>query len=752
MNIDKSLGKNRVNAGDFNFELEYPLPLIKNSKEEIKRLGTKKLWQWIKRDKNILKMGSAGRGTQLVDYYHYGNLKLKRFIWKRTGKNIIAVKWELQNTGKNMIKVDSFQPLRIKNIIPEIGEKQVRIFRQGRLKNDRPQVIKGTLSSLTKNNEEFKNIISDPFLQITPGDKDIKSQLFMGFLTFKSCLKGCQIKWDKKNRKIANSFNTICELDGLELSPGKITESEWLWINWEHQLPERVLKEYTRTAAVVNDINPPDNPPSVYLSWYYLREKFTEKDLEENLQWLEDNPLPLDVIQIDSCWEQNYGDWQANEEWPSGMKKAASAIKKQGYTAGLWTCPYLAKTDSALYREHPEWILKDDNNNKITFTVNDKTSYVLDPTHPEVLTWLEKIYNKFTREWGFTYHKLDFMRAAILEEAVQYYDSECTRAEAYRRGLKAIRKGTGDSAYILVCGGLYGPSAGIADGQRTGSDVHGKWDDKTRKTLTQSLFRTWMSDFWNTDPDALMIRRRKKPFKGEELSLGLFSDSEVRVLALNQYLGGGIVSVSERLLDFDQDRLKLWRHIIPAAGYPSVPIDLFEAEDFPSIYYTRISSEAGELDDWQTVTLLNTSDKVREFELRLDERLIGEVDRDNSVNIFLAWDFFKEEFIGSFSFGQKLPLIKVPPHDGRIFRLVSWKGEAPVLLGTNLHFSGGGVEIDSWQVKEKQVEFIFKTEWKGKASVWVAFPDRKNDKRNPEIVKTEIKCPADNRKIILGNE
>jgi alpha-galactosidase len=102
------------------------------------------------------------------------------------------------------------------------------------------------------------------------------------------------------------------------------------------------------------------------------------------------------------------------------------------------------------------------------------------------------------------------MRAVFLEGDYQFFNPHINRLEAYRMGLEAIRRGVGDDAYISVCGGHFGGSIGIADSQRSGSDVVSFWDPNEIPKYRQNMLRTWMNRLWHVDPDAMMVRRNEK--------------------------------------------------------------------------------------------------------------------------------------------------------------------------------------------------------------------------------------------------
>ena len=107
--------------------------------------------------------------------------------------------------------------------------------------------------------------------------------------------------------------------------------------------------------------------------------------------------------------------------------------------------------------------------------MNDRDYWVLDLTYPGVCEYLEDKYRMLSHDWGFKYFKFDFMRAVFINDGARFYDATKTSLEAYRMGLEAIQRGTGKDAYLNVCGGHYGASMGIANAQRSGSDVISNW-------------------------------------------------------------------------------------------------------------------------------------------------------------------------------------------------------------------------------------------------------------------------------------
>lgn len=255
--------------------------------------------------------------------------------------------------------------------------------------------------------------------------------------------------------------------------------------------------------------------PRVWCSWYSFYNHIGEEPLLATLHSLQG--LPFDVFQVDDGWQLDMGDWEANPKFPAGMAELANRIREAGLTPGLWLAPFIARPTSALYREHPDWILRDENNHPVPAGDNWGGFYALDTTHPRVKIWLEETIRRVL-DWGYTYLKLDFLYAGALP-GVRYHD--LPREEAYRQALTLIREEMGPETYLLACGAPVLPSLGLVDGLRIGPDVAPYWDNEDRSCLLHdtsapgalnairtSLHRLWLRPLCHTDPDVVFFRTR----------------------------------------------------------------------------------------------------------------------------------------------------------------------------------------------------------------------------------------------------
>jgi hypothetical protein len=322
--------------------------------------------------------------------------------------------------------------------------------------------------------------------------------------------------------------------------------------------------------------------------------------------------------------------------------------------------------------------------------MNNRDHFILDLTYPGVCDYLEEQFRKISKDWGYEYFKFDFMRSVFLDTDQQFYDRSATSLEAYRMGLEAIRRGTGNDAYISVCGGHYGASFGIANSQRSGSDVKSRWDGTELPKYRQNILRTWMGALWHVDPDAMMVRRQNLPEPTDRrgLTTGLFTDDEAFTNALNQFIGGDLVTFTEDFARIDQDRKMLYKHVIPPVNSNSKPIDLFNLI-CPEMMVTEITPWCKKLKPWNMLSVINWSDEDKSYSIAPDKKVTGSIQGEK----FLVFDFQGQQIVGWFSKGEKFSIQNLKGHSSKLLKIVAWDGESPMFLGTDLNFSCGGVEI-----------------------------------------------------------
>lgn len=667
-------------------------------------------------------------GLMRSDIFSDGVNQLERKTWISDSHDFIAFQHIFTNhSGKNL-KLDALYPF----LLAEEHEQKLfdsksvsRVLTQKTRKNGMPAVefpVSGT------------RITSDPFVIIN--DSIENENLFIGSLSFDLHLFSLNLDFKKSDNAMQiQRIEGKSDFELVLLPPNEKRTSQWVVLSFGSEPYELITKYTNRVNKFYSREKPVERPPSVFCTWYYYAENYNETYFKKDISTFKKDRMPFDVFLIDDCWQLNsYGDYEANHHFPSGMKWVATQISSLGYIPGIWTPPFIVDSDSELAIKHPEWLLKNSKNEFCTFRMNSADRYILDPTYPGVTDFLENTFRKISKDWGYKYYKFDFMRAVFVDNDQQFYDKSATSLEAYRKGLEAIRKGVGDDLYINVCGGHYGASYGIADSQRSGSDVKSYWDKKEIPKYRQSILRTWMSAFWHVDADAMLVRRQENalPTDEREVTLGLFTDIEAQTNALNQFIGGGLVSFTEEFSIIDEDRKALYRHVIPSVNSPSEPLDIWDPL-CPNLLLTQVTPVCKDLPSWQTLSVVNWTDSPKNYEIILDESIL----KDSGDKQFLVSEFFSQDVLGIYKKGQTIHLENVEPHQSKLLRITPWNGEEPVLALTDMHFSGGGLEIKEWNVEDEKLTGIVDTRWNYPLNITVAIPKKNTDEYMLEYLQVK---------------
>lgn len=318
-------------------------------------------------------------------------------------------------------------------------------------------------------------------------------------------------------------------------------------------------------------------PPAFFWSsWYHAYETMDQATLEETLSGVRAEGVPFQYVELDAGYTPHLGDWLTpNHRWPGGLRKAAETILDAGFQAGVWVAPFIVGDRSALYREHPDWVLHDlDGKPHVqlrSYTEPkiwgnpDCDYFVLDASHPDALRYTEGVF-KTLKGWGFTLFKTDFMLWNMHDSStVRRYDPTLTSVEVLRGTLAAIRSAIGEDSYLLGCIAPFMPFIGCADGMRLAGDCGAQWAEAYGPV---NMLRELPCDnyfnhvFWQNDPDAMLLR---------DFATKL-TDDEARGLALLQALSGGAVSTSDPVHRMSGDRKRLLRLIEPhGAVTPELP-------------------------------------------------------------------------------------------------------------------------------------------------------------------------------------
>jgi alpha-galactosidase len=114
-------------------------------------------------------------------------------------------------------------------------------------------------------------------------------------------------------------------------------------------------------------------------------------------------------VTLDDGWQNNYGDWGVDsKKFPNGdadMKALVDRIHAEGFKAQLWWSPLSAVPNSQLLKEHPDFLLlnEDGSKRKISWW----NSFYMCPADRAVVEYHKALVRKILGEWGFDGLKLD---------------------------------------------------------------------------------------------------------------------------------------------------------------------------------------------------------------------------------------------------------------------------------------------------------------------------------------------------------
>jgi hypothetical protein len=257
--------------------------------------------------------------------------------------------------------------------------------------------------------------------------------------------------------------------------------------------------------------------------------------------------------------------------------------------------------------------------------------------------------------------------------------------EDIREGLKSIRSAVGPDTFIhRFCCGPYFPGIGLVDRVRTGNDMVGIGDWQGLKDVVRQLAGTYMlhQRFWINDPDPLFIGAREyvHNYGAGPIHPDPSIEDEVRMRLQFQVSSGSFLTLGENLEDYTPEKLRLLTLVLPSYGQAARPLDLFE-HNTPEIYDLGITRD---WEQWHVLMLQNWSDWDKTYDIRFSN--LG-FDALRTYWIFSFWD---QAFLGEF--GQSVTL-RVGARKGATYSIREAR-ETPWVLGTDLHLTQGGVELE----------------------------------------------------------
>ena len=505
----------------------------------------------------------------------------------------------------------------------------------------------------------------------------------------------------------------------------------------------------TETQNVTKIFKSPKVPKvlSGWCSWYYYYTKIDQQEMVKNIEFLKvHKEFPVDIIQLDDGYQTEVGDFTSiNEKFPKGMKWLVDQIhsekennsvtyERKKTIAGIWIAPFFAQNRSQLLKKHPDWFLRDISGKLIKTTVNwGGTLYALDLSKDEVIAHIKLLISTIVDEWGFDFIKIDFVFCSEAIKAV-YSNPSLTRVQVYRRGIEAIRKamdGCKKDSILLGCGAPLGPSIGLVDVMRIGTDTAAKWTGAgcigdlvhnkfnaeipaLKPALIATINRSFMHNYlWHNDPDCVVVRKENSKLSLDEVKL------QLTVFGLSS----GQVFFSDDLTKLSKERLGFMNLLIPPYKKGAIALDQLQNNP-PRLYGMFVDgSNEAPIGNRILLAVINWSNKVRNDSIIIEDILVRlgvddvyKVGRIGNLDAkrFIVYDFWADssnsngKIMGVYKKDEIVKLIDIPRHGCKYLSIIPIGNEGsgksnkqdelnePLFISSNVHITQGCKEVSEF--------------------------------------------------------
>lgn len=313
---------------------------------------------------------------------------------------------------------------------------------------------------------------------------------------------------------------------------------------------------------------------SGYTSWYNYFSNINEDIILRDLNGLDKVSDNVSVFQIDDGYQVATGDWIENEHFPHGLKHITDRIHDKGYIAGLWLAPFSVSKKSSIYKEHKDWLIKNEMGKPMLNAMSWGGGYSIDIYIPEVREYIKTVFKRVFDEWSFDMVKLDF----LYSEAILPRNNK-TRSEIMYDAMEFLRECVGDKI-MLGCGVPLAPCFGIVDACRISCDVDIKYSDSLYKFLnfnketpsainaiTNTVFRRHLNGraFIN-DPDVFFVR---------DINIKFTEDQKLLLGFINNLLGN-VLFISDNAGEFSDQKINILNTLFKKTTHKVIGVEYID--------------------------------------------------------------------------------------------------------------------------------------------------------------------------------
>lgn len=313
-----------------------------------------------------------------------------------------------------------------------------------------------------------------------------------------------------------------------------------------------------------------------YTSWYNYFQKINENIILRDLNAMDVVKNDVNIFQIDDGYETFVGDWldPNPEKFPNGMKYIADKIHDKGYMAGIWIAPFSVQIKSRTYKEHPDWVIKDEKGKPMLGCQGWGGAYTLDIYNPEVREYIKHFFDVILNDWGYDMVKLDF----LYSECMMPRNGK-SRGTIMCEAMDFLRECCGEKL-ILGCGVPLGASFGRVDACRISCDVDLHYKPRfyhplrvsmelpsAINAINNTIFRRQLNHrVFVNDPDVFFFRYSNLKFTIEQKVL----------LGFINHVCGDILFVSDNMGEYKHEDVKAVRQIFGKSDFKVLDANYIE--------------------------------------------------------------------------------------------------------------------------------------------------------------------------------
>ena len=513
----------------------------------------------------------------------------------------------------------------------------------------------------------------------------------------------------------AVEFKAQIDYGHLRIPPGESAKLETLMIG---VFDDARLGQELYADALKRQYNIRLRPPTaVYCSWYAEQHglagdeastvelaKFAARELK---------PFGFGVVQIDDEWQdgpkingprRGFDRVRPDGPYAHGMAPVAAEVEKVGLTFGLWWLPFGRNHQDPEYKDRQHWFVKRLDGKPYD---TDWGGTCLDLTHPEVQAHLARLARTM-RSWGVNYYKMDGLWTGAACEQIYvndgykddhfgnnqpFYDPWKSNIEAYRDGLKLIRKHAGDDVFFSGCCVSQNErelcAIGLVDSMRIGPDYNADGKGTCTGPIRGSRLYFLNGRAWWNDPDPCIVRA-----SGEAMGCKPVSLEQARLGASWVAIAGQFYLNSDWIPALPPERLDVMKRTMSSHGATARPVDYFD-NFLPTTWLVTDTRQAVRRD---VIGVFNQEASALNIDYSCAKLGL------DPAQTYYGFDFWANAPVPALRGGFKCA---VPPTSCRIVAVRAQEGR-PVLVSTSRHVTQGIVEVtgEKWSASRKTLSGV----------------------------------------------